>query len=167
MLETGHYEAERPEASIAVMPWGGSKAAAYTAYQRLAGAGQDLGWYYTMFLNPLPPGLVDELKRKDLVLVPELNYLGQFSSVLRSQGVNAQSITQYTGLPFKISDLETRNPGTDRGAARGASRRYEQAQPGLRLQMVPRLRRLWRQGRRRAGAGAALRRALRADRADP
>ena len=108
VLETGHYEAERPEASIAVMPWGGSKAAAYTAYQRLAGAGQDLGWYYTMFLNPLPPGLVDELKRKDLVLVPELNYLGQFSSVLRSLGVNAQSITQYTGLPFKISDLETR-----------------------------------------------------------
>jgi hypothetical protein len=30
-----------------------------------------------------------------------LNYLGQFSSVLRSMGINAHSITQYTGLPFK------------------------------------------------------------------
>ena len=38
--------------------------------------------------------------------MPELNYLGQFSSVLRSQGVNAESITQYTGLSFKERFLE-------------------------------------------------------------
>jgi len=40
--------------------------------------------------------------------VPELNYLGQFASVLRSQGVNAEPITQYTGLPFKVKDLVQR-----------------------------------------------------------
>jgi hypothetical protein len=38
--------------------------------------------------------------------VPELNYLGQFASVLRSMGVKAEAITQYTGLPFKESFLE-------------------------------------------------------------
>ena len=64
-----------------------------------------MGWYYTMFLNPLPPKLLKELKQKELVIVPELNYQGQFSSILRSLGVNAQSITQYTGLPFKVRDL--------------------------------------------------------------
>ena len=42
------------------------------------------------------------------MLVPELNYLGQFSSVLRSQGVNAESITQFTGLPFKVRDIVER-----------------------------------------------------------
>ena len=34
--------------------------------------------------------------------------MGQFSSVLRSQGVKAESITQYTGLPFKVVDLADR-----------------------------------------------------------
>ena len=46
-------------------------------------------------------GAVEELRAKDLVIVPELNYLGQFSSVLRGMGINAHSIRQYTGLPFK------------------------------------------------------------------
>ena len=45
--------------------------------------------------------MLEELKKKDLVIVPELNYQGQFSSILRSMGVKAESITQYTGLPFK------------------------------------------------------------------
>ncbi|MCH9009323.1 MAG: 2-oxoglutarate ferredoxin oxidoreductase subunit alpha, partial [Chloroflexi bacterium] len=67
--------------------------------------GADIAWYYTMYLNPLPRKLLDELKQKDLVIVPELNYMGQFSSVLRSQNVKAISITQYTGLPFKVRDL--------------------------------------------------------------
>jgi hypothetical protein len=31
--------------------------------------------------------------------------MGQLSSVLRSDGVNAVSITKYTGLPFKESEL--------------------------------------------------------------
>ncbi|HZA21827.1 MAG TPA: hypothetical protein VFA32_04360, partial [Dehalococcoidia bacterium] len=51
------------------------------------------------------PKLLKELQQKELVIVPELNYQGQFSSVLRSLGVRAQSITQYTGLPFRVRDL--------------------------------------------------------------
>ena len=70
--------------------------------------GLPISWYYTMFLNPLPPKLLEELKQKDLVIVPELNYQGQFSSILRSLGVTAESITQYTGLPFKSRTLVDR-----------------------------------------------------------
>ena len=58
-----------------------------------------------MYLNPLPDRLVEELSAKDLVIVPELNFMGQFSSHLRSLGINAESITQITGLPFKVKDL--------------------------------------------------------------
>ena len=61
-----------------------------------------------MFLNPLPPGLLEELRQKELVLVPELNFQGQLSTILRSYGVRAESITQYTGLPFKVVDLVDR-----------------------------------------------------------
>jgi len=42
------------------------------------------------------------------VIVPELNYMGQFASVLRSEGIKAVAITQYTGLPFKVGELATR-----------------------------------------------------------
>ena len=105
LLADGTYESENTDASVAVMPWGGSKGPALGAWRELTAAGADLGWYYTMFLNPLPDGLVEELKEKELVIVPELNYMGQFSSHLRSLGINAESITQYTGLPFKERDL--------------------------------------------------------------
>jgi len=111
LLEDGYYESENTEASVAVMPWGGSKGPAYEAFLRLQQQEVSLGWYYTMFLHPLPPKLLEELKQKDLVIVPELNYQGQFSSILRSMGVNAQSITQYTGLPFKVRDLVDRING--------------------------------------------------------
>ena len=105
LLEDGFYESENTSESVAVMPWGGSKGPAREAFNRLQEHGVSVGWYYTMFLNPLPPKLLKELKQKELVIVPELNYQGQFSSVLRSLGVKAQSITQYTGLPFKVRDL--------------------------------------------------------------
>ena len=108
LLEDGTYEEDNPQAPVVIMPWGGSKGPAREAYLQLAGNGGDVGWAYTMFLNPLPPALLDSLRQKELVLVPELNYLGQFSSVLRSQGVRAESITQYTGLPFKVRDLVDR-----------------------------------------------------------
>ncbi len=105
LLEDGYYESENADARVAVMPWGGSKGPGYEAYRQLREQGVDVGWNYTMFLHPLPPKLLEELKSKELVIVPELNFQGQFSSILRSLGVNAYSITQYTGLPFKVREL--------------------------------------------------------------
>ena len=102
LLETdSYYDSENTSASVAILPWGGSKGPARSAYNRLRADGLDLAWYFTMFIHPMPPKLIEELQAKDLVIVPELNYLGQFSSVLRAMGINAHSITQYTGLPFK------------------------------------------------------------------
>ena len=105
LLKNGSYEKLNEEAEICLMPWGGSKGPSLEAYNLLVEEGVDLGWYYTMFINPLPEKLVEELKGKKLVLVPELNYQGQFSSFLRSHQINAHSLTQYIGLPFKVSDL--------------------------------------------------------------
>jgi len=105
LLEEDEYERDQEEHPIAVVPWGGSKGPAREAYNQLKESGLPVGWYYTMNLNPLPPKMLEELKQKDLVIVPELNYQGQFSSILRSMGVKAESITQYTGLPFKARTL--------------------------------------------------------------
>ena len=108
LLEDGEFESCNADAPVVVMPWGGTKGSAAAAYDQLVMSGSDIGWRYTMFINPLPAELLDELKTKDLVIVPELNYMGQLSMVLRAEGINAQSITQYTGLPFKVGDLVER-----------------------------------------------------------
>ena len=108
LLEEDIYERENTDESVAVMTWGGSKGSTREAYDQMMAEGQTIGWYYTMFLNPLPPKLLEELKQKELVLIPELNYLGQLASLLRAQGVKAESITQYTGTPFKVRELKAR-----------------------------------------------------------
>ena len=105
LLEENEYESDNPDAPVVLMPWGGSKGPAQEAYNQLRAEGVDLGWRYTMLLSPLPPALLEELQQKELVIVPELNYQGQFAGLLRSWGVNAQAVTQYTGLPFKVRDL--------------------------------------------------------------
>ena len=105
LLDDGAYESQNIDASIALMPWGGSKGSSREAYSQMIAGEIDLAWYFTMYLNPLPKALLEELRNKHLVIVPELNYQGQFSSYLRSKGVKAESITQYTGLPFKVNDL--------------------------------------------------------------
>jgi 2-oxoglutarate ferredoxin oxidoreductase subunit alpha len=108
LLKEDEFERENPRASVAILPWGGSKGPVREAYEILKGQGMPLSWYYTMFLNPLPPRMLEELQKKDLVIVPELNYQGQFASILRAQGVKAEAITQYTGLPFRVRDLVER-----------------------------------------------------------
>ena len=105
LLEDTPYEKRNEENDVVIMPWGGQKGPAHEAYEMMMEQGVPLGWYYTMFLSPLNPVLLEELRQKKLVLIPELNYLGQFSSILRQHGVNARSIRQYTGLPFKVASL--------------------------------------------------------------
>ena len=105
VLNDGTYETENSESSIALVPWGGSKGPARDAYNILKNSDIDVSWYYTMYIHPMPQNMLDDLREKELVIVPELNFMGQFGSVLRSEGINAISITQYTGLPFKVKDL--------------------------------------------------------------
>jgi len=108
LLEDGTYQEENPDCPVAVMPWGGTRSAVREAYSVLRAEGLDLGWAYTMFLHPLPPRLLESLRKKELVIVPELNYLGQWSSILRGLGVRAESITQYTGTRFPYLEARRR-----------------------------------------------------------
>ena len=108
LLNDSPYELENADRDIVVMPWGSSKGVAREAYEKLKDAGVEIGWVYSLALNPLPPQVLEVLRQKRLVIVPELNYLGQWSAMLRVEGVRAESITQYTGTPFRPSDLEDR-----------------------------------------------------------
>ena len=105
LLGGAHFEIENVDADHIIMPWGSSKGPAREAYERLREQGENVGWLYSVALNPLPEEVKDVLKTGKRIIVPELNYLGQWSSLLRMDGYNAESITQYTGLPFRPADL--------------------------------------------------------------
>lgn len=105
LLDGAHYEIENPDAETLIMPWGTSKGPAREAYDILREQGVDVGWLYSVALNPLPSEVIDVLKSAKNIIVPELNYLGQWSALLRQEGYKAESITQYTGDPFKPHDL--------------------------------------------------------------
>ena len=119
LLGDAHYEIENEGAIAMIMSWGSSKGPAREAYERLRESGADVGWLYSMALNPLPEEIKAALERANRVIVPELNYTGQWSAVLRQHGYRAESVTQYTGLPFKPATL------VDRIGARVAELRAE------------------------------------------
>ena len=58
------------------------KGPAREAYDRLRDQGENVGWLYSVALNPLPEEVKDILKSGKKIIVPELNYLGQWSSLL-------------------------------------------------------------------------------------
>ena len=105
LLGGAHFEIENAEAEAIIMPWGSSKGPAREAYERLRERGVDVGWLYSVALNPLPEEVKEVLRNAGKIIVPELNYLGQWSALLRQEGYRAESITQYTGLPFRPADL--------------------------------------------------------------
>ena len=45
LLDDGTYERRNTDASVVVMPWGGSKGPTLEAYERLIADGADIGWY--------------------------------------------------------------------------------------------------------------------------
>ena len=108
LLDGAHYEIVNAEADVIIMPWGSSKGPAREAYDRLLDQGENVGWLYSVALNPLPEEVKDVLKSGKKIIVPELNYLGQWSALLRMEGYNAESVIQYTGLPFRPADLVTK-----------------------------------------------------------
>ncbi len=54
LLNDSTFEVENESADVLIMPWGATKGVAYEAYQALRKQGLDVGWAYTMYLNPLP-----------------------------------------------------------------------------------------------------------------
>tara|TARA_Y100000741_G_C18261243_1_gene560610 strand:- start:2848 stop:4560 length:1713 start_codon:yes stop_codon:yes gene_type:complete len=105
LLENDIYEFENEDSDVLIVPWGGSKGPAREAYDELIANKENVGWAYSMFVHPMPPKMLELLQSKKLVIVPELNYMGQYASYLRTMKVNAEPISQYTGLPFKKSML--------------------------------------------------------------
>ena len=103
-LQTVAHGAER--CKLAVVGWGSTFGAINQAVRRSREKGLDVSHIHIRHIFPLPKNLGQMLKGYDKVLVPEMNN-GQLVTLLRATYlVDAESMTQISGQPYKVSDLE-------------------------------------------------------------
>jgi 2-oxoglutarate ferredoxin oxidoreductase subunit alpha len=88
-----------------VIGWGSTYGPITAAVRRIRGAGGTIAQAHLRHLNPFPANLGQVLRAYDRVVVPEMN-LGQLAHLLRAKYlVDARSLNQVTGLPFKAEQL--------------------------------------------------------------
>jgi 2-oxoglutarate ferredoxin oxidoreductase subunit alpha len=93
------------DARVLVLGWGSTYGPIGAACRRVRAAGAPIAQAHLRHLNPFPSDLGDVLRRYDKVVVPEMN-LGQLATLIRAKYlVDAISVTQVRGLPFKADEL--------------------------------------------------------------
>ena len=102
------------------MTWGGSKGPAWEAYNTLVGEGEDLAWYFTMFLHPLPSTLLErrpDVRQAELQLVsanaqigvaraamlPTISLTGSYGAESRALSTLLESGSRIWSLGFGLA----------------------------------------------------------------
>ncbi|WP_368671845.1 2-oxoacid:acceptor oxidoreductase subunit alpha [Jatrophihabitans endophyticus] len=100
-------EVEDPtgDARVLVLGWGSTYGPIGAACRQVRQTGASVAQAHLRHLNPFPSNLGDVLAAYDRVVIPEMN-LGQLATLVRAKYlVDALSITQVRGLPFKADEL--------------------------------------------------------------
>lgn len=113
-LETLQKELEAPprygapDARIGVIGWGSTEGAIREAVERCVAKGLKVAAIHPKVLNPLPEKHLEQFIRSvDTVIVPEVNYTGQFARYLRSLfGIPVVRINKWGGLPFTAGEIQ-------------------------------------------------------------
>ncbi|MBW8792317.1 MAG: 2-oxoacid:acceptor oxidoreductase subunit alpha [Streptomyces sp.] len=93
------------DARVLVLGWGSTYGPIGAACRQVRAAGASIAQAHLRHLNPFPADLGDLLARYDKVVIPEMN-LGQLATLIRAKYlVDAISVTQVRGLPFKADEL--------------------------------------------------------------
>jgi 2-oxoglutarate ferredoxin oxidoreductase subunit alpha len=92
-------------ARVLVLGWGSTYGPIGAACRLVRAAGGQIAQAHLRHLNPFPSDLGEILARYDKVVIPEMN-LGQLAQLVRARYlVDAVSVTQVRGLPFKADEL--------------------------------------------------------------
>jgi 2-oxoglutarate ferredoxin oxidoreductase subunit alpha len=96
-----------PKAEIGVIGWGASEGAIREAVDRALNAGYKVASLHPRILNPLPETQIREFAASvKRILVPEVNYQGQFAHHLRGKtGIEAIRLNKIGGLPFAPGEI--------------------------------------------------------------
>jgi 2-oxoglutarate ferredoxin oxidoreductase subunit alpha len=93
------------DARVLVLGWGSTYGPIGAACRRVREHGAPIAQAHLRHLNPFPNDLGGVLSRYERVVVPEMN-LGQLAHLIRAKYlVDAISVTQVRGLPFKADEL--------------------------------------------------------------
>ena len=94
------------DARVLILGWGSTYGAIGAACRRLRARGKKIARAHLKHMNPFPRNLGDVLGRFDQVVIPEMN-MGQLARLVRSDFLlDAISVNQVKGIPFKAGDLE-------------------------------------------------------------
>lgn len=98
-------ESGEDSGTLAVVGWGSTYGPISEAVKAAQADGLKVSHIHIRYLNPFPANLGDLLSRFEKILVPEMNN-GQLKTVLRDTYlIDAKSLNQVSGLPFKIKDV--------------------------------------------------------------
>ncbi len=93
------------DARVLVLGWGSTYGPIGAACRQVRAADASVAQAHLRHLNPFPADLGAVLSRYDKVVIPEMN-LGQLAMLIRAKYlVDAISVTQVRGLPFKSDEL--------------------------------------------------------------
>jgi 2-oxoglutarate ferredoxin oxidoreductase subunit alpha len=93
------------EAKVLVLGWGSTYGPIGAACRRVRVSGSPIAQLHLRHINPFPHDLGEILRRYDRVVIPEMN-LGQLATLIRAKYlIDAISVTQVRGLPFKADEL--------------------------------------------------------------
>jgi pyruvate/2-oxoacid:ferredoxin oxidoreductase alpha subunit len=123
------HEYGDPSADIGFLTWGSTLGAVAEAIDRLAAQGIKAHALAPRMIWPLPTHQIDPfLKNKRVVIVPEVNYTGQFAQLLKThyQNIEFTRLNVYGGQPFDVAHiLEAVNPASVPPATNGTLSRTE------------------------------------------
>jgi len=90
---------------VLVLGWGSTYGPIGAAVRRVRRAGYPIAQAHLRHLNPFPANLGEVLGRYERVVIPEMN-MGQLALLVRARYlVDAISVTQVRGMPFRAAEL--------------------------------------------------------------
>ncbi len=93
------------DAQVLVLGWGSTYGPIGAACRQIRAAGSSIAQTHLRHVNPFPADLGQVLARYQKVVIPEMN-LGQLAMLIRAKYlIDAISVTQVRGLPFKADEL--------------------------------------------------------------
>jgi 2-oxoglutarate/2-oxoacid ferredoxin oxidoreductase subunit alpha len=102
------HEYGDPSAELGFLTWGSTLGAVAEAIDRLAAQGIKAHALAPRQLWPLPTHQIDPfLRNKRTIIVPEVNFTGQFAQLLKThyQNIEFTRLNVYGGQPFSVADV--------------------------------------------------------------
>jgi 2-oxoglutarate ferredoxin oxidoreductase subunit alpha len=94
------------DAEVLVLSWGSTYAAALAGVRRVRKSGGRVAHSHLVHMNPFPRNLGEIVRSYSRVLIPEGN-LGQLAKLVRADFlVDARSLSNMQGTPFRVSEVQ-------------------------------------------------------------